>query len=81
MPKRTLTGKVITERPDSTRIVQFSTKQSHGKFGKSVLVSKKYQAHDPKLVSKLGDTVLIVESKPISKTKRWMVQDVIASEG
>tara|TARA_B100001250_G_scaffold119545_1_gene101467 strand:+ start:1244 stop:1468 length:225 start_codon:yes stop_codon:yes gene_type:complete len=73
MTKRTLDGVVVSDKSDKTVVVLVKRKYSHPLFDKVMTASKKYHAHDEKNKFKIGDKVKIVESKPISKKKRWMV--------
>lgn len=73
MPKRVLQGIVTSDKGDKTVIVKVERRYSHPKYGKVVRVSKKYAAHDPENKFKSGDKVEIIESRPISKTKKWHV--------
>ena len=76
MTKRILTGKVIKDKNDKTIIVLVKRKYSHPIFKKIISSSKKYHAHDEKNKFKKGDTVKIIECRPISKKKRFEVMDV-----
>ena len=73
MTKRTLDGVVVSDKSDKTVVVLVKRKYSHPLFDKVMTASIKYHAHDDKNKFKIGDKVKIVESKPISKKKRWMV--------
>lgn len=73
MPKRILTGVVVSAKSEKTVIVKVERRFKHPKYHKTVKVSKKYAAHDENSVYKEGDQVKIIESKPISKSKRWQV--------
>ena len=73
MKKRTLNGVVVSDKSDKTVVVLVKRKYSHPLFHKVMTASKKYRAHDEKNKFKIGDKVKIVESRPISKKKRWMV--------
>ena len=73
MKKRTLNGVVVSDKSDKTVVVLVKRKYSHPLFDKVMTASKKYHAHDEKNKFKIGDKVKIVESRPISKKKRWMV--------
>ena len=75
MTKRILEGKVIKDKNDKTIVVVVKRKFSHPFFGKVITSSKKYHAHDPQNKFKAGDMVKIIESKPISKLKKWKVLD------
>ena len=73
MPKRVLQGVVVSDKTDKTVVVKVERRFTHPLFKKTVRRTKNYQAHDEANKHKVGDTVLIEESKPISKTKRWVV--------
>lgn len=73
MPKRILQGTVVSDKADKTITVLVETQVSHPKYKKRVKVSKKYAAHDEANKFKIGETVKIVESRPISKSKKWQV--------
>jgi small subunit ribosomal protein S17 len=73
MPKRILQGVVVSDKTDKTVSVEVERKFLHPLYKKTVRTSKKYAAHDEANKYKVGDTVKIEESKPISKTKKWVV--------
>jgi small subunit ribosomal protein S17 len=73
MPKRLLQGIVVSDKSDKTVVVNVERRFTHPVLKKTVRRTKKYQAHDPENRFKVGDTVMIQESKPISKAKRWVV--------
>ncbi|WP_375326399.1 30S ribosomal protein S17 [Candidatus Tisiphia endosymbiont of Nemotelus uliginosus] len=73
MPRRVLQGVVVSSKADKTIKVKVERRFKHPIYKKIVKVSKKYAAHDPENVYKEGDKVSIVESRPISKTKTWVV--------
>ncbi len=73
MPKRLLQGVVVSDKQDKTIVVRVERRYTHPVMKKTVRRTKKYQAHDPENRFKIGDRVVIQESKPISKTKRWVV--------
>lgn len=73
MPKRILQGSVVSDKGNKTVIVLVERKIKHPLYSKIVRRSKRYAAHDENNTYKVGDAVRIVESKPISKTKRWAV--------
>ena len=73
MTKKILNGKVIKDKNDKTVVVIVNRKYSHSFFGKVVTSSKKFHVHDEKNKFKIGDTVKIIETRPISKRKRWEV--------
>jgi len=73
MPKRLLQGIVVSDKADKTIVVDVERRFTHPILKKTVRRTKKYQAHDPENRFKIGDRVTIQESRPISKTKRWVV--------
>jgi small subunit ribosomal protein S17 len=75
--KRTLIGKVVSDKMDKTVTVLVENRVKHPLYGKIVMRSKKYHAHDEGNQAKEGDTVEIQEGRPISKTKAWSVTRVV----
>lgn len=73
MPRRVLTGKVVSDKADKTIVVLVERRLKHPVYKKFIKRSKRYQAHDAANAFKIGDTVRIIETAPISKSKRWMV--------
>ncbi len=73
MPRRVLTGTVVSDANDKTVTVRVDRRVSHPIYKKTIRKSKKYAAHDEKNQFKVGDKVQIIESAPISKSKRWQV--------
>ena len=73
MPKRILQGVVVSDKTDKTVVVKVERRFTHPVLKKTVRRTKNYQAHDEANQYKVGDLVSIEESKPISKTKRWVV--------
>jgi|TARA_B100000745_G_scaffold256518_1_gene179307 small subunit ribosomal protein S17 len=73
MTKKILKGEVIRDKNDKTVVVLVKRKYTHPFFQKIITSSKKYHAHDEKNKFKTGDMVQIIESKPISKKKKWQV--------
>ena len=76
MPKKILTGVVISDKPNKTITVIVERKYSHPLLKKVIKVKKKYNAHDENNTFKTGDKVSIVESKPFSKNKKFKVMEV-----
>jgi small subunit ribosomal protein S17 len=74
---RTLIGKVVSDKRSKTVTVQIERRTKHELYGKIVAKSSKYHAHDEKGEYKLGDVVEIAESRPISKTKSWVVTRLV----
>ncbi len=73
MPKRVLTGVIVSDKTDKTVVVNVERKVKHPLYGKIIRRSKKYHAHDETNAYKQGETVRIEETKPISKLKTWTV--------
>jgi small subunit ribosomal protein S17 len=71
-------GQVVSVKNAMTIIVESTTRVPHARFGKIVKQIKRFHAHDEEGVAKLGDTVRIMESRPLSKLKRWRLVTVIA---
>ena len=74
---RELIGKVVSAKNDKTITVLVSTYKNDSLYGKRVKYSKKYTAHDEKNVAVAGDTVRIVETRPISKTKHYRLVEIV----
>ncbi|NBD21634.1 30S ribosomal protein S17 [Aquabacterium fontiphilum] len=74
---RSLVGKVVSDARDKTVTVLVERRVKHELYGKIVAKSAKYHAHDEKNEFKLGDVVEIVESRPLSRTKNWVVSRLI----
>ena len=75
MPKRILTGTVVSDKTDKTVTVLVERKVKHPLYGNIIRRAKRYHAHDEENVYKSGERVRIEETKPISKTKTWRVLD------
>ena len=69
--RKTRTGKVVSDKMDKTVIVEVRDKVRHPVYGKTVNRIKRIKAHDEKSECGIGDTVLIMETRPLSKTKCW----------
>jgi len=76
MPKRSLSGVVISSNSNKTIVVEVTRRVKHKLYKKIIKRTKKYHAHDENNNFKKGDTVTIQETKPISKLKSWIVQEV-----
>ena len=74
---RTLVGKVVSDKRSKTITVLIERRTKHELYGKIVARSSKYHAHDEKGEYKLGDVVEIAETRPISKTKSWVVTRLV----
>ena len=75
--KRTLIGRVVSDKMEKTVTVLVERKVKHPVYGKVLVRSKKYHAHNDGNNAKAGDLVEIVETRPVSKTKAWAVTSVI----
>ena len=75
MPKKILTGVVVSDKPNKTITVLIERKYSHPVLKKVIKVKKKYNAHDEENKYKTGDKVTIIESKPFSKNKKFRVME------
>jgi small subunit ribosomal protein S17 len=80
MPKRLLSGVVVSANNNKTIVVEVTRRIKHKLYKKIIKRSKKYHAHDENNVFKKGDTVTIQENKPISKLKSWIVYETLAEE-
>jgi|TARA_A100001011_G_scaffold121493_1_gene128252 small subunit ribosomal protein S17 len=75
MPKKILTGIVVSDKPNKTITVMVERKYSHPLFKKVIKARKKYNVHDENNKFKTGDKVSIIESKPFSKNKKFKVME------
>ena len=75
--KRVIVGKVVSDKTDKTITVLVETYKKDSLYGKRVKYSKKYAAHDEKNEAKVGDTVKIVETRPLSRTKHYRLVEVV----
>ena len=73
-------GEVVSNKMQKTISVQIVRLQRHKKYGKFISSSSVFKAHDEKNVAKIGDTVLLYHSRPLSKTKRWVLAEVLKSK-
>ena len=75
--RKTIVGVVVNEKMDKTVVVESSRLTKHILYKKQVKKRAKYKVHDKNNQCKVGDKVLIVESRPLSKHKRWRIREVI----
>ena len=75
--RNTYRGTVISDKMDKTITVIVETKKTHPIYGKRVKYSKKFKAHDEKNEAKIGDKVLIMETRPLSATKRFRLVEIV----
>ena len=81
MPKRVLQGVVVSDKQDKTVVVKVERRFTHPVLKKTVRRSKNFHAHDENNSAKVGDTVFIEESRPISKLKQWVLVREPGTEG
>lgn len=81
MPKKVYTGKVVSDKMDKTVVVAVTRTFQHPLYKKTVKKITKFKAHDEENRCKTGDTVQIIESRPMSKDKRWQVIKIVEGEG
>ncbi|RLD15536.1 MAG: 30S ribosomal protein S17 [Caldiserica bacterium] len=77
MPRRVEIGVVVSDKMDKTRVVELIRIKSHPLYDKVIKKKKKVYVHDEKNESKIGDKVKIIESRPLSKLKRWRLLEVV----
>lgn len=70
-------GRVVSDKMDKTIVVEISTQKRHTKYGKRLKYSKKLKAHDENNTAKTGDIVRIMETRPLSKDKRFRLLEVV----
>jgi len=75
--RKSRVGIVVSDKMDKTIVVAIVRKSTHPLYGKTVTLTKKYKAHDEENGAKVGDKVLITETRPISKDKRWRLVEVV----
>lgn len=75
--RKVYTGRVVSDKMDKTITVLVETYKKHPKYGKRVKYSKKYKAHDEQNEAKVGDIVRIMETRPLSATKRFRLVEVL----
>ncbi len=75
--RKSRVGVVVSDRPQKTVVVEVQRQFAHPLYGKSVSRTSRYHAHDEENEFRVGDTVRIVETRPLSKLKRWRVTELI----
>ena len=81
MPRRILQGTVVSDKNEKTVIVRVERQVMHPLYKKYIKRSKRYAAHDEGNAHKVGDVVRIIEGRPLSRTKRWVVIEAEAAAG
>ena len=75
--KRVLTGKVVSDKMQKTIVVEITSRKLHRLYKKYLTVSKRVKAHDENNDAHIGDTVRVIEARPMSKEKRWRLQEIV----
>lgn len=78
--KKRMIGTVVKDKMEKAVVIETERLQKHPKYHKYLRTKKRYKAHDEENRCKVGDKVMIVESRPISKEKRWVVKEIIRQE-
>ena len=78
--RKFLTGTVVSDKMNKTRVVQVRWTAKHRQYKKPIKQAAKYKAHDEKNSSKTGDKVRIMETRPISKDKRWVITEILTAK-
>lgn len=81
MPRRVLSGRVVSNKMDKTAVVEVTRMQRHPLYRKVLRRRKKYLAHDEENACQEGDWVRIEESRPLSRRKRWLVIEIVRQSG
>lgn len=74
--RKTMVGKVVSDKMDKTVVVLVERKQMHPLYGRVMKTSRKFMAHDEKGACHIGDLVKLMETRPLSKRKRWHVVEI-----
>lgn len=72
-------GLIVSDKMDKTVVVAIENRSPHPKYGKIMVRTRRYKAHDEENKCKVGDRVRIQETRPLSRTKRWTVVDILSS--
>jgi len=75
--KRVLVGRVLSNRMDKTVVVRVERTKRHRLYGKVITMRKKFKAHDAENACQIGDLVKMIESRPLSRDKRWIVTEIL----
>jgi small subunit ribosomal protein S17 len=79
--RKVLVGRVVSNKMDKTAVVVVETLKRHPLYRKVIRTRKKFKAHDEQNQCQTGDLVRIVESRPLSKEKRWIVTEILERQG
>lgn len=80
MAAKEIVGVVVSNKMNKTIVVAVENRSAHPKYGKIVVKTKKYKAHDEENKCKEGDRVRITETRPLSRTKRWQLAEIIQTK-
>ncbi|GGG04887.1 30S ribosomal protein S17 [Paenibacillus albidus] len=75
--RKVLIGKVVSDKMDKTIVIAVETYKKHNLYHKRIKSTKKFKAHDEQNVAKIGDIVKVMETRPLSKDKRWRLVEVV----
>ena len=75
--RKTREGLVVSDKMDKTIVVEVEDRKKHALYGKVLRTTKKIKAHDEQNTAGIGDRVLVMETRPLSKTKRWRVVEIL----
>ncbi|ALP37381.1 30S ribosomal protein S17 [Paenibacillus sp. IHB B 3084] len=75
--RKVLVGKVVSDKMDKTIVIAVETYKKHDLYHKRIKVTKKFKAHDENNTAQIGDTVKIMETRPLSKDKNWRLVEII----
>lgn len=79
--RRTIVGTVASDKMQKTIVVKIDRQVRHAKYSKYITKSRRFKAHDEKNDAKIGDRVLLVETRPLSRDKRWVLQKIVRRAG
>lgn len=79
--RREMTGTVVSDKMSKTIVVKIDRRVRHGLYKKYIVRSRRFKAHDEKNEAKIGDQVVLVESRPLSRDKRWALQRIVRRAG
>ncbi len=75
--RKTMSGRVVSDKMDKTVVVEIERFKRHRLYHKVTRVVKRYKAHDEENACRIGDLVRIIESRPLSKEKHWIVEEIV----
>ncbi|MBY0469679.1 30S ribosomal protein S17 [bacterium] len=75
--RRVLVGTVVSDKMQKTIVVKIDRQVKHGLYGKYIAKSRRFQVHDENNTAKVGDLVQMIESRPLSRSKRWALQSIV----